>query len=175
MFTIHEPVESLDALARRQVYGEFVKQHQSLHTVSVGCHNDMIMLAEDPASGAAVAVLLATGTPGERVIFPKHLHTKGERTICLDGEYGEYLLPGENPDDLFEGSTTLAQFQAAHPGVVELLPAEPDGRIPVKLYLGAHWSMGNQTEHKPFGWVGPRGILLGQIYWGGPNEVTEPK
>jgi hypothetical protein len=173
VFTIHPPVERLDALARQRVYGEYIKQ--PLRAVAVGCHNDMIMLAEDPQSGAAVAVLLAKGEPGTRIVFPRHLHLKGERTICLDGEYGEYLLPGENPDDLFEGGMTLAAFQRAFPGVVQLLPPEADGKVPVKLGLGAHWSMGDNTEHKPFGWAGPRGLLMGQIYWGGPNEVTEGK
>lgn len=162
----------MDARARRTVYREYTNLHSELVRVSVGCHSDMVMLEKDPNTEEAVAILKATGTPGEKVIFPRHLHTKGERTICLEGIYGEYLNVGENPDDMFEGSLTLAQFQKEYPGVVEVMDAEGD-KVPVHLRPGAQWVMGNQTEHKPFGYTSDDGILLGQIYWGGPNEVLD--
>lgn len=174
MFQIHKPIHVLDAHARRKVYSEFVRAHDDLTSVSVGCHNDMIMLEVVPGTEEAVAVLLAKGRPGDYVVFPQHRHSKGEATICLDGHYGESLAVGENLDDLFEGDMTLARFQSLYPGVVEVLP-ERDGRIPIKLGIGACWSLGDDTEHKPFGWIGENGVLLGQIYWGGPNQITEPK
>src|SRR6185369_1319915 len=124
MFQILEPVPAMDARARRTIYREYLKLHGELTRVQVGCHNDMVMLEKDPKTEEAVAVLVATGTPAEKVDFPRHLHTKGEQTICLEGIYGEYLEAGENPDDLFEGSLTLAKFQEDHPGVVEVLEQE---------------------------------------------------
>jgi len=115
---------------------------------------------------------MATGAPGDPVIFPLHLHTKGEETVCLEGTYGEYLDAGENPDDLFEGSLTLAEFQQKHPGVVTLLEPEGD-RIPVHLGPGAVWAIGDNTQHKPFGVIGDGGMLMAQIHWGGPNKILE--
>jgi hypothetical protein len=172
MFRILDPVPEMDVRARRTVYGEYVKQHSELARVQVGCHNDMVMLEKDPKTEEAVAVLMATGAPGDPVIFPLHLHTKGEQTVCLEGTYGEYLDVGENPDDLFEGSLTLAEFQQQHPGVVTLL--EPDGdRIPVHLGPGAVWAIGDNTQHKPFGVIGDGGMLMAQIHWGGPNKILE--
>jgi len=172
MFQILEPVPAMDARARQTIYREYVKLHGELTRVQVGCHNDMVMLEKDPNTEEAVAILMATGAPGERVSFPRHLHTKGEHTICLEGIYGEYLEVGENPDDLFEGSLTLAKFQEDHPGVVEVLAREGD-KIPVHLRPGAVWVMGDNTNHKPFGFISDGGMLLAQIHWGGPNEILE--
>ena len=115
MFQMLTPLPQLEIDARKRVYSEFVERHKELEHVTIGCHNDMIMLATDGETQAAVAVLLAQGQPGDRATFPRHLHTKGEVTICLDGCYGEYLEPGENPDDLFAGDQTLAEFQALYP------------------------------------------------------------
>lgn len=172
MFQILEPVPAMDARARRTIYREYVKLHGELTRVQVGCHNDMVMLEKDPNTEEAVAILMATGAPGEEVVFPRHLHTKGEQTICLEGIYGEYLEVGENPDDLFEGSLTLAKFQEDHPGVVEVLDRDGD-KIPVHLGPGAVWVMGDNTKHKPFGFISDGGMLLAQIHWGGPNEILE--
>src|SRR4030095_14421111 len=172
MFQILEPVPAIDARARRTIYREYAKTHSDLTRVQIGCHNDMVMLEKDPKTEEAVAILMATGAPGEKVIFPEHLHTKGEQTICLEGIYGEYLEAGENPDDLFEESQTLTKFQEKHPGVVEVLEREGD-KIPVHLGPGAVWVMGDNTKHKPFGFIGSDGMLLAQIHWGGPNEILE--
>lgn len=172
MFQILEPVPAIDARARRTIYREYVKSHSELTRIQVGCHNDMVMLEKDPNTEEAVAILMATGAPGDKVEFPLHLHTKGEQTVCLEGIYGEHLEAGENPDDMFAGSLTLAEFQVEHPGVVEVLPPEGD-RIPVYLRPGAVWVMGDNTQHKPFGVIGDDGMLLAQIHWGGPNEILE--
>lgn len=172
MFQILEPVPAMDARARQTIYREYVKLHGELARVQVGCHNDMVMLEKDPNTEEAVAILMATGAPGEKVVFPRHLHTKGEQTTCLEGIYGEYLEVGENPDDLFEESLTLAKFQEDHPGVVEVLDRNGD-KIPVHLGPGAVWVMGDNTKHKPFGFISDGGMLLAQIHWGGPNEILE--
>lgn len=172
MFQILEPVPAMDARARQTIYREYLKLHSELARVQVGCHNDMVMLEKDPNTEEAVAILMATGIPGEKVDFPRHLHTKGEQTICLEGIYGECLEVGENPDDLFEGILTLAKFQEDHPGVVEVLEQDGD-KIPVHLGPGAVWVMGNNTKHKPFGFISDGGMLLAQIHWGGPNEILE--
>jgi len=172
MFQILEPVPEMDARARQTIYREYVKNHSELTRVQVGCHNDMVMLEKDPTTAEAVAILMATGAPGDEVVFPLHLHTKGEQTICLEGIYGEYLNADENPDDLFEGSLTLAKFQEDHPGVVKVLDRDGD-KIPVHLGPGAVWVMGDNTQHKPFGFMSDGGMLLAQIHWGGPNEILE--
>lgn len=172
MFQILQPVPAMDVRARRTVYREYVKLHGELTRVQVGCHNDMVMLEKDPNTEEAVAILMATGAPGDRVVFPLHLHTKGEQTVCLEGTYGEYLEASENPDDLFEGSLTLAKFQEDHPGVVEILDRDGD-KIPVHLGPGAVWAIGNNTKHKPFGFIGDDGMLLAQIHWGGPTKILE--
>jgi hypothetical protein len=172
MFRILDPLPAIDARARRTIYREYVELHSELERVTVGCHNDMVMLEKDPNTQEAVAILKATGSPGEMVAFPRHLHTRGEETICLEGVYGEYLNAGENPDDLFEGSLTLAEFQEKHPGIVEVLDREED-RIPVHLSPGAIWIMGDDTSHKPYGFISGDGMLLAQIHWGGPNKILE--
>ncbi len=172
MFQILKPLPAIDARARRTVYREYTNLHSELVRVTVGCHNDMVMLEQDPETEEAVAILKATGTPREKVVFPRHLHTKGERTICLEGTYGEYLDVGENPDDMFEGSLTLATFQEEYPGIVEVLDPAGD-KIPVHLQPGARWFMGDDTKHKPFGYLSDDGMLLGQVHWGGPNKVLE--
>lgn len=173
MFKILEPLSALQVKTRREHYLEYIEVHTRLNRISVGCHNEMIILEADQQTQEAEAVLRATAPPGERITFPKHFHSKGEETVCLEGFYGEYLEPGESADDLFEGAVTLKQFQSAHPGVVEVLGAQADGRVPVKLGPGARWSMGDASEHKPFGFASDGGLLLGQIHWGGPNEITE--
>lgn len=172
MFTLHSPLPALETLARRGVYREHVERHRELQHVTLGCHNDMVMLATDAATGGAVAVLVATGKPGQRVEFPRHRHSKGEWSACLEGHYGEYLVAGADVtrEISFETATTLAQFQREHPGLVELRPAA-DGKVPVLLGPGAVWSMGEDSVHQPFGYVGPSGLLLAQIRWPGPNEV----
>lgn len=172
MFKILDPLPKIDARARRTVYREYLKTHGELQHVSIGCHNEMIMLESDPDTEEAVAILKAVGSPSGRVVFPRHLHTKGETTICLNGIYGEYLTVNENPDDMFEGSRTLDEFRRLHPGIVQILAPE-DNKVPVLLHAGARWMMGDNTEHRPFGFIGEDGLLLGQIHWGGPNKLLE--
>ncbi|MDX6612252.1 MAG: hypothetical protein QOD75_1438 [Blastocatellia bacterium] len=172
MFRIFSPIHQIEVAARRRVYKEFIDNHKELTAISVGCHNDMIILEKNQETEESVAILLATGAPGERVVFPKHKHTKGEATVCLEGHYGEYLAADENADDLFEEGMTLGGFMQQYPGVVEL--GQPEGdKTPVKLGPGARWSMGNDTEHKPFGWTSENNLLLAEIYWGGHNDITE--
>ncbi len=172
MFRISTPLHQIEVDAHKKVFKEFIDNHRDLTSISVGCHNNMILLTKNDATEEAVAILLATGSPGERVVFPKHKHLKGESTICLEGHYGEHLEAGENANDLFEAGMTLEGFQQQYPGVVELAGAEGT-RTPVKLGPGAKWSMGDNTEHKPFGWISENGILLAEIYWGGHNDITE--
>ena len=171
MFHLQVPVAPLDAQARARVYLEFVQAHlAALKDVNVGPHNDMILLAVDEGSQATAAVLVATGNPGDRVQFPLHLHCAGEIQVCLEGQYGELLPPDQAVDDIFEWGTTLASFQAQYPGLLTLGEKSAAGQMLV-LGPGAGWNFVANTQHAPYGWIGPSGYLLAQIYWPGPNQV----
>jgi hypothetical protein len=170
MFHIQVPVAPLEVRARFQVYREFVERHNTLQDIKLGPHNDMIILADDPVSGAQSAVLVAQGKPGDLVKFPLHRHGMGEIQVCLEGIYGELLPLDQCQDDIFPWGETLVSFNVRYPGVIELGPSSAVG-LSIKMHPGAAWNFVAASQHAPTGWIGPSGLLLAQIFWPGPNQV----
>lgn len=170
MFHLQTPIASTEVRARLRAYSELLERHRQLQDIRLGPHNDMIILEEDPATGAQSALLVATGAPGQRVEFPLHRHGAGEIQVCLAGVYGEWLPDDQCVDDLLPWGETLASFAARHPGVVTLGERGPGGQL-VRLAPGAGWNFVAGSQHAPCGWIGEDGLLLAQIFWPGPNQV----
>ena len=172
---VHTPIPLSEAKARRAVYHSYLKHNPGLRDIDIGAHNEMIILeprdtADDEPLGEAVALLKAEGQPDEKVIFPRHSHSGGEKTICLEGTYLETL---SDPEDLiFDHGMSLAAYQKAYPGSINTRMLA-NGALEVEFNPGATWSMGGLSEHKPGGRIGDNGFLLAQIYWGGANQILE--
>lgn len=132
-----------------------------------------LYLEEANRQGHRVVFLHATGSSGRRVEFKRHRHPKGERNLCIEGCFIEYIENESDLDSLLDdGSSSFAEFRRKHNGVVGVGTRDEHG-VPLYFYPGASWSFDEDSTHKPHGIVGEGGHLLGEGYTYADAEIID--